>query len=107
MLTKVRVTESAILTSIEEEIFGEEDAPLKIRSIALTDSVHNYNKHWSKRVRKFVKENATNWACSEEELDTKLKAKGGCRVVSAGTESHELASASCIDSVFEYFDQYE
>jgi hypothetical protein len=70
----------------------------------LADSVHNYNKRWSKQVRAFIKKNVINWACSEEDLDTKMKAKGGCTVVSAGTESHDRASASCMGSVFDFFE---
>ena len=92
--------------SEEQQIFGENKEPIKIRAVALTDSVHSYNRHWSKRVKTFIGKHCINFACGNLPLNKKMKRTGGCIVVSAGTEQHEMSSSSCIEPLFQFLSKY-
>ncbi len=70
----------------------------------MTDSVHTFNKHWSKRVKTFMKKQVKHWACSSKNLDKKLPPAGGSLVVSAGTDNHDRASSAAMNSIFTFFE---
>ncbi|XP_063368131.1 cotranscriptional regulator ARB2A [Cydia amplana] len=75
----------------------------RVKAIALTDSVHGFS---SKSIPDYVTQTATNWISSNKPLDTPMPTrKGEIPMVSAGHPKHEMTSYSCMDSVFNFFDE--
>jgi len=96
---------SQLISDKEKEIFGKAKTPSRVTCIAFSDSVHTSNPRWSARVKAFLKKNSRNWARSTTPLDSPLRGKGGCPVVSAGTDDHDLCSSKAIKSVFKFFQE--
>lgn len=79
-----------------------DDFRKRVVAIALTDSVHFFNKPNSK-ITYFLQKVARNWVSSSEPLDSPIDTshKDVARV-SAGTPTHEQTSANCLTSVFAF-----
>lgn len=81
----------------------KEEFEKKVKAIAFTDSVHSYSNF---KVSSFLKEVARNWIASEAPLDTPMKTPDyDISRVSAGHQKHEMTSYSCMESVFNFFEE--
>jgi hypothetical protein len=70
----------------------------RLKSVTLTDSVHIASLggfDLSKRVKKWLLENAINYVRSGDPLGTKYKPQGGTQRQSAGTDDHASTSYYC------------
>ncbi|XP_031553672.1 cotranscriptional regulator FAM172A-like, partial [Actinia tenebrosa] len=83
-----------------------DEARRRINAVAFTHSTHTTIKE-STEIKRWLKENARNWVCSEEPLDTpvKIDCKDDCDQVSAGTNEHTMTSHLAKDSVFNFFEE--
>lgn len=79
----------------------------RVKAVAFTDSVHSLaHQTADKKFIKWMRRNAQNWVSSDQPLDSdvySLFRGSDCKMVSAGTERHELTSHFAFDSVFKFF----
>jgi len=96
-----------LLVDRQTQIFATPRArnPIKVRAIALSDSVHSESDKWPNQVKNFLAKHCINFKCSDKPLDTPLSSKGfGCIVVSAGTKVHEESAITAINPLFEFLE---
>ncbi|KAG6452030.1 hypothetical protein O3G_MSEX007436 [Manduca sexta] len=80
-----------------------DDFEMRVKAVALTDSVHTYA---NKPITPCMKQISRNWISSQKALDVPMKTPDfEITRVSAGVERHERTSGACIESVFKFIDQ--
>lgn len=74
-------------------------------AMALIDSSHSlWHQPLGPSGRDWLKTHSTMWVLSAKQKNRPVGSlKMGCRMVSAGTQSHEAAPAVCMESVFRFF----
>lgn len=83
-----------------------EDFFIRVKAIALTDSVHGSTAMLNKKQKKFLKEKCVDWVASSKQLDVKvMKYDNGCTLVSAGHNKHEYTSGCAFPSIFPFFQE--
>ncbi|XP_069744770.1 putative protein ARB2BP [Narcine bancroftii] len=81
------------------------DVMTKVYAVAFINSNHDADhQNVGQTERNWVGRHCRHWALSAKPLDKPVASvKMECAHVSAGTEDHDLAPASCFHSIFKYF----
>eukprot|EP00026_Physarum_polycephalum_P010134 Phypoly_transcript_10285.p1 GENE.Phypoly_transcript_10285~~Phypoly_transcript_10285.p1 ORF type:complete len:331 (+),score=73.34 Phypoly_transcript_10285:209-1201(+) len=77
----------------------------RVKGIAFTDSVHSVKSETKKKGSAFLAARARNWVKSKKPLDTEIQELSsiqGCKLVSAGHDTHEYTSGVARPSVFAF-----
>ncbi|XP_078088021.1 putative protein ARB2BP [Mustelus asterias] len=80
------------------------DVMSKVYAVAFINSAHDVDhQNVGQMGRNWIGKHCRNWLLSSKPLDKLVPSvRMGCVQVSAGTENHDLAPATCLQSIFKY-----